>query len=98
MTVRPGIYRPPVFGKRYIAPDKKRLSAAKQGYGRQWRRLRAEFLKRFPFCAACGEAATEVDHIVALRKGGSNDWSNLQAVCKRCHARKTVAQDGALSR
>ena len=30
----------------------------------------------------------EVDHVVSLQMGGSNDLSNLQALHKRCHAFK----------
>ena len=41
-------------------------------------------------CAMCGELLEdwEIDHIVSLQRGGSNDLSNLQALHKRCHAWK----------
>jgi len=45
---------------------------------------------------ACGhckkilDASYEVDHIVALYKGGTNDESNLIALCRNCHGIKTV--------
>ena len=49
-------------------------------------------------CAMCGELLQEdweVDHIVSLQRGGSNDLSNLQALHKRCHAYKNhVEQRG----
>ena len=48
-------------------------------------------------CAMCGELLDdwEVDHIVSLQRGGSNDLSNLQALHKRCHAYKNhVEQRG----
>jgi 5-methylcytosine-specific restriction endonuclease McrA len=32
----------------------------------------------------------EVDHRVALFNGGSNDESNLVALCPHCHRKKTV--------
>jgi len=58
-------------------------------------------LHRCPLCAdPFGEhgdrvvAATEVDHIVPLRAGGTNDAENLQALCKSCHSRKTAIEDG----
>ena len=44
-------------------------------------------------CGKCGEMLDEtyeVDHRVALYKGGSNDPSNLVALCPNCHRSKTV--------
>lgn len=35
------------------------------------------------------EAGYDIDHIVELRNGGSNDPSNLQALCPTCHRVKT---------
>lgn len=43
-------------------------------------------------CAYCGTLLPpcfQIDHIVALSLGGSNQRSNLQAVCANCHAIKT---------
>ncbi len=97
MTQRPPSFRPQRFGKAFTRPEASRPSAAKRGYGRKWRMIRAAFLKAHPQCA-CGAAATEVDHILALSKGGTNEWANLQPMCKPCHARKTVAVDGALGK
>lgn len=31
----------------------------------------------------------EIDHKIALYKGGSNDMNNLQALCRNCHGKKT---------
>ena len=42
-------------------------------------------------CAMCGELLQEdweIDHVLSLQRGGSNDLSNLQALHKRCHAFK----------
>ena len=42
-------------------------------------------------CAMCGEILQEdweVDHVLSLQNGGSNELSNLQALHKRCHAYK----------
>jgi ATP adenylyltransferase len=48
-------------------------------------------------CEACGisaeERALEVDHIVPRNKGGSDDPSNLQALCYRCNAQKRDRDD-----
>ncbi|MGZ6536385.1 MAG: HNH endonuclease [Actinomycetota bacterium] len=41
-----------------------------------------------------GEPATEVDHITPQRIGGTNDRANLQALCHRCHSRKTALENG----
>lgn len=47
-------------------------------------------------CAADGRTtvATEVDHILPLHKGGTDDLENLQALCGECHARKTARDMG----
>jgi diadenosine tetraphosphate (Ap4A) HIT family hydrolase/5-methylcytosine-specific restriction endonuclease McrA len=48
-------------------------------------------------CEACGvsaeERALEVDHIVPRNKGGSDDFSNLQALCFKCNAQKRDRDD-----
>lgn len=44
-------------------------------------------------CGHCGamlDATYEVDHRLALFQGGSNDMSNLVALCPGCHRTKTV--------
>ena len=59
---------------------------------------RYEVLKRAGRrCELCGvpaeERALEVDHIVPRRYGGSDDRSNLQALCWRCNANKGARDD-----
>lgn len=48
-------------------------------------------------CEACGisvkEAALEVDHIVPRNKGGTDDRTNLQALCYVCNAQKRDRDD-----
>jgi 5-methylcytosine-specific restriction endonuclease McrA len=44
-------------------------------------------------CALCGQLLTacfEVDHIVRLEIGGSNERFNLEALCRECHGMKTA--------
>ena len=43
-------------------------------------------------CLACGDTATvlEADHVVPLTKGGSDDISNIQPLCRPCNRRKFV--------
>src|SRR4051812_40064094 len=59
---------------------------------------RYEVLRRAGFrCELCGtpadERALEVDHIIPRRHGGSDDHTNLQALCWRCNANKGARDD-----
>ena len=58
------------------------------------KRLRFEILKRDGFrCRYCGATPVhcqlEVDHIVAVANGGSNDRENLATACDRCNNGKS---------
>lgn len=45
--------------------------------------------ERGPYCESCGEEAKlQVDHIIPLSKGGTNDLDNLQLLCYECHLKK----------
>jgi len=60
--------------------------------------LRYEVLKRAGFrCELCGisadERAIEVDHILPRKHGGSDDLTNLQALCFKCNANKGARDD-----
>ena len=60
--------------------------------------LKYEVLKRARFrCELCGVSADvmalEVDHIIPRNKGGSDDISNLQALCYSCNAMKRDRDD-----
>ena len=60
--------------------------------------LRYQILKRAKFrCELCGisaeDKALEVDHIVPRNHGGSDDPSNLQALCYSCNAAKRDKDD-----
>ncbi|WP_346346978.1 HNH endonuclease signature motif containing protein [Burkholderia cenocepacia] len=43
-------------------------------------------------CQRCGIAVRtgEVDHIVSLEDGGTNDDANMQLLCIDCHKKKTA--------
>ena len=76
--------------------DDQRGSAAKRGYDRQWQQLRRAFLRAHPLCIECAKEgattpATEVDHIIPKRDRGTDEWDNLQPLCKPHHSRKTMA-------
>jgi 5-methylcytosine-specific restriction enzyme A len=75
-----------------------RGSASSQGYGVEWRKIRDAFLADNPDCYLCGQSASDVDHIIPKRRGGTDDWSNLQALCHVCHSRKTARADGRWGR
>lgn len=65
---------------RSVSGTKKKYVAAGQG----WR------------CKECNvqlDAWFEVDHIVRLADGGSNHVSNLVALCRNCHGKKTCIEN-----
>ena len=65
--------------KRNVSPLMKKRVAASQG----WK------------CGDCGkllDETYEVDHHIPLFKGGSNDQSNLRALCPHCHKLKCVEE------
>jgi 5-methylcytosine-specific restriction protein A len=80
--------------------DAQRGSSSERGYDVRWQRLRVAFLASHPYCNECARhgrvtLAQDVDHIVPLAQGGAVlDESNLQALCRACHNRKTRAQTG----
>lgn len=77
--------------------DAARPSARRRGYDADWERTAAEHLLLEPWCRfhlARGTqvAATDVDHILARRRGGSDDHANLRSLCKPCHSRRTAIE------
>jgi 5-methylcytosine-specific restriction endonuclease McrA len=63
--------------KRSVSETKKKFVAA----GQNWK------------CGDCKRqlpAWFEVDHVIALHNGGSNEVSNLVALCRDCHGKKTA--------
>ena len=73
-------------------------SAHSRGYGAAWRKLREQVMRRDAgLCQPCKPQltlATEVDHILPKAKGGTDDISNLQAICSECHRFKTDRDNG----
>jgi hypothetical protein len=66
-----------VIQKRNVSNMQKKIIAANQG----WK------------CYQCGHllsACWEVDHVLSLMLGGSNDRDNLVALCRECHGKKTI--------
>ena len=63
--------------KRSVSETKKKYVASRQG----WK------------CQDCSnqlDATFEVDHLVELQHGGTNHVSNLRALCRNCHGKKTM--------
>jgi 5-methylcytosine-specific restriction protein A len=62
----------------------------------QWRKVSKGYRKRHPLCKHCEEIgrvtpSAVVDHIKPIDKGGDK-WnsSNLQALCHKCHNKKSA--------
>ncbi len=77
-----------------------RESAARRGYDAAWRRESKRYLLEHPLCVRClsdGHAvpATVVDHVTPHRGDKKLFWDkdNWQALCKRCHDKKTMTED-----
>ncbi len=84
---------------------KSRGSAAERGYDWKWHTISRRWLKRNPWCTACGaegvvEPATVVDHVVPHRGDMAKFWNKdgWQGLCGMHHARKTATEDGGFGR
>lgn len=91
--------RDPIRADQYAQTKRNRLNAGffmpvERVRGRALQALRSRLLRAKPLCVMCDaqgrvRAATELDHVVALVNGGTNDESNLQGLCAECHDIKT---------
>jgi hypothetical protein len=63
--------------KRSVSETKKKYISAQQGW-------------KCHHCKQQLSAFYEVDHIVPLYKGGSNNLNNLVSLCRECHSKKTA--------
>lgn len=68
-----------------------------QDYGPQWPAVRADYLRRHPRCALCGQQATVPDHhpvarrqLIAQGVADPDDDAHLRALCETCHNRATA--------
>ena len=62
-----------------------------------WKRVRRRVLARDGYeCQLRGPRCTfdadHVDHIIPVTRGGTDDASNLKAVCLTCHASKSASE------
>ena len=81
-----------------LHPD--RPSAESRGYNSKWRKLSQHYLRKHPLCVRClangrYTKATVTDHIIPHRNRPELMWdeSNFQALCKKCHDKKTWTED-----
>lgn len=62
----------------------------------------AFFLERGGRCEECGlkllARRWEIDHIIALTNGGTNDPKNLRLLCEPCHKAKTRTDKGTMAK
>lgn len=66
--------------KRSVSETKKKYVASQQN----WK------------CAHCESQLSawfEVDHVIRLDQGGNNEVSNLEALCRECHGKKTSMEN-----
>lgn len=71
-----------------------------RGYGSIWDKLREIVLIRDRYLCQCDDCkrlklvkeATQVDHIIAKAHGGTDELSNLRAINKECHKKKTARE------
>jgi 5-methylcytosine-specific restriction enzyme A len=66
--------------KRSVSETKKKFVAANQSW-------------RCKHCNTQLSAWFEVDHVKKLEYGGSNEISNLEALCRECHGKKTAFEN-----
>ncbi len=73
---------------------------ARKRSGHQWQKIRLRIMARdYGLCQECKRQGrhvigSEVDHILPIFKGGTDDEDNLQFLCRRCHEVKTAADTG----
>lgn len=59
---------------------------SESGSTAEWRRIRAAVLAEEPVCRWCQQApATEADHIISRKHGGTDDRANLAGSCRPCN-------------
>ena len=80
---------------------KRRPRRNQAAYAGDWPTLRAQILRRDPWCmlrgVGCERTSVEVDHVRSVSDGGDNSPENLRGICRRCHRRRTGQQGAAAS-
>ena len=66
--------------KRSVSETKKKYIAAQQNW-------------KCKHCNSQLDATFEIDHRIELQHGGSNHVTNLEALCRNCHGKKTMVSN-----
>jgi hypothetical protein len=79
----------------FMTKHLERIDVGKPKHGRQVtqlmkKKIAAQQQWKCGHCTTILDASYEVDHKIALYKGGSNSETNLIALCRNCHGKKTV--------
>ena len=76
-SINQKIYIPKVAILKYFvkAPYIRRVALTKENV----------FIRDNYTCQYCGENAESIDHVTPKSKGGSHEWSNVVACCKKCN-------------
>lgn len=98
MPVSPKTFNP--FRKTNAPSVRVKQSWGKGRGGRTWRKLRQSILERDCYLCKCDDCvrmglvrvANEVDHIIPLSQGGTDDEDNLRAINNECHKKKTAKE------
>ena len=73
-------------------------TTTERGYGQTWRKLRQQVMERdgylYQVCKRQGKLteAQAVDHVINKAQGGTDELTNLQAICHQCHKIKTQSE------
>lgn len=87
--------------------EQQRGNFRERGYSPAWTRLSKWFRTHNPLCEPCRlgtygpkklTPSACVDHRVSKARGGTDEHSNLIAMCWSCHSRKTYREDGSFGR
>ena len=80
--------------------DRSRRSSRQRGYCGRWDKAAKRFRGQYPTCRICSmagrtSASTQVDHIQPHKDDPKLFWdvSNWQAICRRCHGKKTWLEE-----
>jgi hypothetical protein len=102
--LNPGYNYNPVFKNNTInnAINNNAINNAKNNYNNKQKRSVSETKKKYVAsmqdwkCGECNKKLIhtfEVDHKIRLEYGGGNDVSNLVALCRECHGKKTAMEN-----